>query len=484
MSRSEGGSPSTGHSRISNPEQYWHDRRVVSSILGYLGGIGTSWDDIGTISNEYLAVSDREKQLSSKSPLSTIPPAELEARISKVGGWLELHSSFLQKESEQHAGFPRRVILGWDLDYFRIMRDGNYDEATPIRNPSMTFSTLEGPYRAFGRSLDDLGVPNISYMSGKGYHFMAQASDPAVIGKIQQVAGPIEDSVKGKLESAPQISKSPKPVPLYNETAYKGAGRLQQWVNNQAMRRLRRSTPNNVEIWDKGFPGAAVEGVEADNTSTLFTVNNKATSTLGSPYLTKGWRSGLSMNRMVVQLPAKGRDYDYSWEDMMGPRLNLEEAAGIMGDVDCRIPEASLAIDALINLYMSSGLRKLHEAMDRSMGDSPEEFDIGYRHNNYEAIISKTKQPEEVRWMIDYANPVLVQLRYYVDKLIFQVFEAMGGSKDNLDPAPHVAGLLRSIYEDPRFRWGERWLRHDDAHRFARGSVEQALGQLFENDYP
>jgi hypothetical protein len=187
---------------------------------------------------------------------------------------------------------------------------------------------------------------------------------------------------------------------------------------------------------------------------------------------------------MVVQLPAKGRDYDYRWQDMLGPRLNLEEAAGIMGDVDCHIPEASLAIDALINLYKDSGLRRLHEAMDRSMGDPPEEFNKGYRLNNYEAIISKTAQPEEVRWMIRYANPVLVQLRYYVDKLIFQVFEAMGGSKDNLDPAPHVAGFLRSIYEDPRFRWGERWLRHEDAHRYARGSVEQALGQMFENDYP
>jgi hypothetical protein len=120
--------------------------------------------------------------------------------------------------------------------------------------------------------------------------------------------------------------------------------------------------------------------------------------------------------------------------------------------------------------------------MDSSMGDKPEDYERGYRANNYEEIIRHTGEPDLVRHLVKYANPMLYQMRYYVDKFIYQVFEGMGGSRENLNPAPHVAGVLRAIYEDPQFHWGDKWMRHTDANRWARGSVEQALGQMFEKD--
>ena len=56
----------------------------------------------------------------------------------------------------------------------------------------------------------------------------------------------------------------------------------------------------------------------------------------------------------------------------------------------------------------------------------------------------------------------------------------MGGNKDNLEPAPHVAGIIRALFEDPYKGWGDEYTGKRDAATYARKMVEQVLGQIYE----
>lgn len=466
--------------KLSSPEQYWNDPRVTSSVLSFLGGEGDSWSNADSISPAFLGISTERKLYSGRrSPVTTIPPTQMESKIREEKGNFELNFSLLQKESRENPGFPRRVIFCWDIDRYRLMPDDTTETASFLENPENLFGSLGTTYDIYKQTFDSLGLPVMAVVSGKGYHFFTQITDPEIISLLQKIGGPVEDTVAGKLSANYSTGKNYDSVPLFHEQAYKGSVRLQQWVNTMTIEKIRQNTPLSVEIWSKGPPGAYTEGIALDNTSALYTVNTRIMSALGSPYFLKGKKSGLLMERMIIQLPIKGNGYSSTWGDIANTRYKFEAAAEYLSSVDCHIPDASGNMEIMINSYLQSDLRSLHEAMDRTMGDPPETFYSGYRANDYEAIIGKTHEPDVVRNIINNAHTLALR-PFQADKLIFEIFEALGGSRDNPEPAPHVAGFLRSIYEDPRFGWGNQWMRHVDALRYARGSVEEVLGQMFE----
>lgn len=462
--------------------EYMLDPRVSSTALQFLGGTGSLWSDMSTVSSEFISVGTIEKAFSAKrSPLSAIPPTEVEEKIRTHGGRVELYSSLLQKDSENFPGVPKRVVLHWDIDKFIMRPDNNYDEQKPIENPWETFMDLESTHQTVGDYFNVYGIKTLDVMSGKGLHLYTQVSDPAVIRLIEDIGGPIEPTVQDKLATVHLTTKRPTPIPLFHEQAFKGATRLQQYVICQTIRQARELANCDIEIWDKNQPGRGREGIALDNTAALLMCHTKPTGMPGSPYYIKPARSGVKNERIRLQLPLKGEGYANPWHDVLNESYSYRKSADYLAAINSTIPDASSPIEQLIADYLQSDLRRLHEAMDSSFGDDPATFAWGYRRNNYEGIIRQTKAPHYIRHVIRYANPILVQLRNEVDRFVFQVFEAMGGSRENLSPAPHVAGLLRSIYEDPMKNWGDQWMRNVDALRFARGSVEMVLGQLFEN---
>jgi hypothetical protein len=467
---------------IVTPEQYFMDERVSRAMLEFMGvDHENSWTMAGMTSHAFLGVGTEAKALAGRmSPVSAIEPEEILARIGSNNGKIELFVSLRQKESAVNPGLPQKVILLWDVDRFHISEDGNYDEGMLIANPVGTFNSLSSTRILYERMFDNLDIPTLTVASGKGYHFFSQVSDKEVIKKIIQIGGPTESTVAGKLAYAHMHSKCPVPIALFHDQAFKGSSRLQQYVNTFLIRKARDGNPLQVEIWDKGFPNGITEGIALDNTGVLQTTQTKLIGSLGSPYFLKAKRSGLQLDRLILQLPVKGNGFEYAIEDILASRYSFEKSAKLLESTDCSIPESSSSVNRVIDEYYQSELYRLHQAMDTSEGDSPDQFNHSYRRNNYEDVIRQTREPELMRWMITYANPVLVQMRYYVDRLIWNVFEAWGGSRTNLGPAPYVAGFLRAIYEDPNLNWGGKWRRHYDALRWARGSVEQVLGQLFE----
>jgi hypothetical protein len=137
-----------------------------------------------------------------------------------------------------------------------------------------------------------------------------------------------------------------------------------------------------------------------------------------------------------------------------------------------------VGIARLLSDYFHSDLKRLHLAMDKSLGDQPEHFPGGY--HKYRDIANQTKHPDKIYNLIVGANQRLLEpenLNYFVR----EIYNSWSDQDNLLAAAPHVAGLLRAIYEDPRFRWGHRWTKQTDALRYARGWVTIIMGQAFDN---
>jgi len=117
--------------------------------------------------------------------------------------------------------------------------------------------------------------------------------------------------------------------------------------------------------------------------------------------------------------------------------------------------------------------------MDSKFGDEPIAWGQTYRMQNYEAVISKTEYPKDVRRIIRHANDQLLKPEN-MDFVIWQVYKAFYHDHQTVAVAADVAAFIRSIFEDKQFHWGNRWMRHNDAHRYARGVVEQILGQNYK----
>ncbi len=469
---------------LDNPRAYYFDPRVINSILEYLGAEGSRWEDASKIKHAYVGIGYEEKmKRGKKSPLSTVAPKYIVQMIDINEGQVELHAS-LMASSENNR--PSRILLAWDLDRYRLIPDNkgghNYDQATPILTPKDTFRALEPVINLYLHAFDQLRIPVMATLSGKGVHFITQITDNETIDKIANIGGPVEQSMQGKLEDASRITKANNAIPEIFQKAHVGAGRLQQMLNMYLIKESRNllNPYFDAEIFNKGFPGREVNGIAFDNAAIMFPVYLKPLSTLGSLYFIKGIKSGLGFSEMSIQIPISGNGYRYHWSDVIHNRFDLSSAASYLDSVDCHIPNAN-KLESLLALYDLSDIRSLHQAMDSSMGDDPWSFNDTYRKDNYR-IVNSTAESDINRRTIKHAPAFLggygLQF-YYFDKLVFQLYEAMGG---RLDAAPHVAGLLRALYEDPSKGWGNTWTGKMDANTYARKITEQFLGQMYESN--
>lgn len=470
--------------QIDNPWAYYNNPHVVRSILAFLGTEGDSWQQAANIQHAYMGIAYEAKLWrGKKSPVSTVDPQYISRMIDNHNGYVELHASLL---SSAENGRPSRAILIWDLDRYRLHPDNqgghNYDQSTPILTPQDTFQALEPVINLYLRAFDLLQIPVMATLSGKGVHFIAQVTDPVTIDYLAAIGGPVEESLSGKLADAPRITKAKRAIPEIFQRVHVGAGRLQQMLNMYLIRESRNLLAPyfGAEIFNKGYPGQEVNGIAFDNAAIMFPVYLKPFSALGSLYFIKGIKSGLHFPDYSIQIPINGNGYRYRWTDVFHNRSSFSAAAAYLGSVDCHIPNAG-NLDRLLQLYAMSDIRNLHEAMNAGSGDDPWSYNNTYRKDNYR-LVNSTSEPDTNRRTIDYASAFLggsgLQY-YYFDKLIFQLYQAMGGG---LDAAPHVAGFIRALYEDPSKGWGNTWTGKMDAATYARKITEQFLGQMFESD--
>lgn len=453
---------------ITSPLHYWHDWRVVHAILRYLGGRGTDWHAIESVDAAYLAIIDTNQVSAWGAMARPIASAALEDEIAAQQGLLDLSTSLWHKDDRQRPGYPRRALLVWDIDWF------GPDAAAPFQEPCRVLRQVEPVLQVLEAALAAYGIAHITVVTGKGAHLVtAIPAHSPVMDELIRIGNVIEPTVLAKQAAghSPWAALDGRPVPPASELSFKGAVRLQQFLITRQIGHARQATNLPVEISDIGQ-----EGIALDNTAATGTVNTRTISVLGSIYKPQK-RPSATAGQFIIRIPRTGPGFELSLHETLRLRRDWSMAAEYLGTIDSRIPDGSAGVRKLIREYDRSALAHLHRAMDRSFGDEPGMFAHGYR--NYAAIARQTSDPGRIAWLIAHANTALLQpanLAYFIEEL----FRAWGGSRDDLAVAPHVAGLLRAIYEDPALHWWNRWMGPEDALRHARGWVEQVLGRMFE----
>lgn len=480
---------------LSSQEHYYSDpvvARVISQHLGWMGGaanLSPRLLDAGPTnlkrikrdwSPEYLTVMSRNvaEQKAGRVPAKSIKPWQLPDLLRTTRGPTEIFQSLWQKDAPDQKNLPLeerkpiRTLMLLDIEYFHRRLPGKV-----FSDQEGVFGLLEPIYQELARVFDEYRIQYTTVMTGKGYHFISQVPYASkIMDELIEIGSHIDPDVLAQLtQERPHSSKRDRSVPLKAEQAHKGMGLLSQYLFFRAIRRARETSKIPVEFSDLG-----VEGASFDLTPVLSrNVWNSSVGTLGSLYVKPRVRPEAygsevvrGMSQMVRIVRASGgRELD-TWEGLVRARGSFEKVIDNLGQAGGVIPDGSKGIRRLIADYRRSSLRQFHLALDAEPGDAPSKWEGTYR--NYAGI---ARGDERLKYIFENANDKLLDpndLNYVLHTL----FEQWGGNND-LRVAGHVRTWLRSAYEDPRFNWGNRFLRHYSAAQHASGWATIILGQRF-----
>lgn len=454
--------------------EHWLNLGTKKAIAQSLGSKILDWElwRPGDICSEFLGIANRYKlQNPDKiSPSEIIEPEQFKDYFQKLDGQFELHNSLWQRESHENANYPCRSLLVWDIELF----DQN-NPLSPIDTPEDTLYKLEVIHELFKQKLNEYNIDFLTVVSGRGYNYETSVSyETGALDALLEISGDIESTVLDKQKYPNPNIKRRKQVPVFAERLHVASVRLQQYLFNEIIKEARQRQPLAVEVSDKGEYGIAF-----DNTAMLYTAENRSIGALATPYFIKLEKNDPDYVKTVIKILRSNGAFDLSKEEVQAIRSNYKKANELFLDVDCRIPDAHMGIIKLIEDYKKSKLYGFHKIMDSSFGDHPDDYTHGYR--NYDYIANNTNDPERIKYLIFNANDELLKPDN-LDYFIWEIFRSWGGDMGKLELAPHVAGFLRSIYEDPRFEWGTRFIKAD-AQRFARGWVTTIIGQVFEKSF-
>lgn len=370
----------------------------------------------------------------------------------------EILQSFVGKPREKFGRqWPSRVLFNIDMEIHTPYAKAADDDLS-------LFNRLEPARKILEDALLSYGIPHTCIMTGRGYHFVTQVMGSSIfMDHLVDAGWKIEDSVKGMLDSNEMQDKLGFRMPHSAECAYKAITRLQQYLITKVIRRIRHAG-QRVEISDRGG-----DCVVLDNTSQLRTSHSGNVAVVASPY-EKFYENG---GRIMARLNRSHNRREWIFiNDGHHKRRYMDSTLRYLKHCVGYIPEGSDGLSRLLWDYKQSSLfNHLHNPMDHVHPEPPHTWGYTYRAHDYHYL--KQWGIDVWQWTHD-RNPVQNLLNPEIlNGFIFAL------DRHGWHPR-HIAGLLRSIYEDSRFNWGGFFFA-DNAERHANGWVEIILGQKYES---
>lgn len=425
--------------------------------------------------SEYINISNMNiaRQKQGRSPARSIKPRYLPDILS----WeptTEVYMSFWQKELKKgEIIVPSRSIFLLDIEYYN-----KYHPELFLEDQAGVLNKMETVYKIVSNKLKSYGINFLSTLTGKGYHFLSEvpySSD--VINEVIDIGKHIDPNVRALQETVPTNSKRDRIVPLSSQQCHKGMGRIAQYFVSQVINEMRQNSSLPVEISDIGD-----EGISIDLTPNLIrTIDTGSIGIPGSIYLKPHVHPDiydhgvLRRSRILTRVIRENNGKEVNnLNDLISIRQNFTKAVNDnLARTSGKIPDSPKGIHSLIDEYSKSDLKKFHDAMDSTEGDHWTSWSSTYR--NYNGIAGYNQGLREIfrEGSHDMLEPG--KLNYVLNLL----FEKWGGV-NNLEIAGHIKAFLHSVYEDPRFGWGNRFTRHYSAAQHSEGWTTMILGQRFD----
>jgi hypothetical protein len=363
------------------------------------------------------------------------PPGELEWFFVRD---LDIARSLADRES---------LLLHLDVEYV------NFDvPGAAYVDARRTFDLQEPVVRTIEELLLNWGIEPLHLITGQGHHFVWRVRlDSPSAGRIEQLS-PAPDRVAACLERFPTGVAAG--VTREHQEAFSGLALLMEFLAQEIKRAAGGLAEVPVEITAVHVaPGRSGqrEMISIDTSEYGDPLHTRMVRMPFTNYL-KPWLTGVAHqlgmgDAMFRAIPLHEMDV----REALKSRQSEHAVRELARRAGTRIPLQEEGTTRLLNDYMGSTLRAFHEEFYALAHDPPEVWAHTYARTPLDPL------PHCVRDLLAWPNDRL--LKPSGMQLVTRVLLAEGWHPR------HIAGLIRSKFEDASFGWGVSWADYEPGTR-------------------
>ena len=398
-----------------------------------------------------------------------------------------LFRSFLGNDKLEHAtavymtnsdghGFDRRELrppteLDWflehDLDVGRSLADSaslllhldieyvNFDSpAEAFVDPWLAFDLQEPVVNVIETLLLEWGIRPLHIITGQGHHFVWRVARASEVARRLVLLTPAPELVSACDERVPALLKGR--IDYESECAFSAISLILQFIAQRVKAEAVRHTEVPVEITAVHVgPGerGQREAISIDISEYGDPLHTRMIRIPFTHYL-KPWATGLARRLGVEEeIPAFWTIplHEMDIRQAIKVRQVKSDVLDLARRACVRIPEQSEGTARLLDSYLSSRLRLFHEFFYSTRHDPRDRWPETYGHTPLASL------PPCARHVMEWPNDLL--LKPAGIQSVSRCLLAAGWHPR------HIAGLIRSKFEDPRFEWGTDWNDYEPGTR-------------------
>lgn len=404
------------------------DSAVRSRLAEFLGGDTLEHATAAYVTQSDGCQFDRNRLL---------PPVSLDLLLSSE---LDIARSLADSES---------LLLHLDVEYV------NFDSpAEAFLDPWRTFDLQEPVVRVIETLLLQWGIRPLHLITGQGHHFVWRiAKDSVVGGRLSQLC-PAPELLESCAERVPP--PFPEMIDLSAHRAFSAISLLMEYLAHQVKTASAPLSEIPVTITAVHVGPCATKHREIISIDISEYGDPLHTRTVRMPFTNylKPWISGLAHSLGIEkEIPTFRAIPLHEIDIRMAIKVRQVEAdvRDLARRACVRIPEQAAGTARLLEDYLSSPLRRFHEHFYSDRHDPKERWPETYESTALESL------PPCARHLLVWPNDLL--LKPAGIQLITRCLLA-----DEWHPR-HIAGLIRSKFENPAFNWGVSWADYVPAIR-------------------
>jgi len=422
-------------------------------------------------------------------------PAVRQRLTEFLGGDTLEHATAVYVVRSDGCPFDPRTIhlpgeLNWfldrDLDIARSLADSdslllhldieyvNFDSSTAAYvDAARAFELQQPTVHAIEALLLGWGIRPIHLITGQGHHFVWRILRNSDLARQLEALGPAPELAKRCEERVPPILRNRITFGMQN--AFSAVGLLMEYVAHRVKEEAVRHSQIPIEITAVHVGPATTEQRE---------IVSIDISEYGDPLQTRMVRMPFTnylkpnLAKVVGDLGLEGQTpalraiplHEMDVQGALKVRVIEEDVRELASRACVRIPEQGAGTSKLLEEYLASRLRHFHEFFYSSQHDPEEVWAETYAQTPVASF------PACVRSVLEQPNDLL--LKPAGMQLVSRFLLAEGWHPR------HIAGYVRSIFEDPVHSWSAGWddyeagTRADFYVRLFTGQYETGLDHL------
>ena len=359
-----------------------------------------------------------------------------------------------------------RWFLDRDLDIARSLADSdslllhldveyvNFDSpAEALMSPQRAFELQDPVVKAIQSLLDSWGIKPLHVLTGQGHHFVWRISRQSITAAKITALCPAPELLDGC------VARAPTDDPVFsrdNQSSFSALSLLMEYIAHRArnMAAVLSALPVEITAVHVGpWLTRQRELVSIDISEYGDPLHTRMVRMPFTRYL-KPWATGMTRLpgvgealKPLTTIPVAGMEL----ADALVLRHSEEAVISLAREVSTAIPCQEEGTARLLEDYLNSPLRSFHGDFYSCQHDPRENWPRTYGRTPVEAL------PNCVRHMALFPNDWL--LKPAGIQLVTRCLLAEGWH------ARHIAGFIRSKFEDPAYHWGVDWRDYDPAIR-------------------